>query len=233
MTRSSAPLHLLFITYRHSGVQCKDMSQHTCEFCGNPIDFSLYGPHKILGQTMHKKVLCFDCAYWLSRIERITGNDILIDGGLYHVSQILQPQGSNQCRRRDLDFIMNQNDRSIYAVTEKRFLAMVPDRFLCHFTEMYRFITMDTYTHLNKCAGLSCTSKGCWDRYHCFFYNKEIEGNRPWNKISKNHKPGGEMCESFLNKNTMYVNCNFNYINPIIVESDNDKIHGKTDKGSK
>ena len=181
---------------------------------------------------MHKKVLCFDCAYWLSKIAKITPNDILIDGGLYHVSQIIQPQGSNQCRRRGLDFIINQDSGAIYAVTEKRFLATVPERFLPNFTEKYRFITMPTYMHLNKCIGMSCTSKGCWDRYYCFLYNNEIEDNKPWNKISKNHKPGDEMCESFLNKNTMYVNNNFNYLNPVIVKSDNDTVHGQADKGT-
>ena len=208
------------------------MSQHTCEFCGSEIDFTLFRPHKALAQTMHKELLCFDCAYWLSRISQITENDILIDGSLYRVTEKIRPQGSNQCRRKGLDFIINQDDQSTAAVIGKRFLATVPERFLNNFPERHRFITMDTYVHLNKCMGMSCTSRGCWDRYHCFLYNNDIENNKPWNKISKNHKPGDEMCESFLNKNTMYVNNNFNYLNPIIVESDNDTLHGQTDKGS-
>lgn len=60
------------------------------------------------------------------------------------------------------------------------------------------FIDRETYMGTKRVV--PCNFKGCFDRYHCKFYDMANEVDGPWNEIPANWKVGDEKCESFIPK---------------------------------
>lgn len=42
---------------------------NTCTLCGKPIDLEDFNPNRGIPQLMKEKDLCFQCAFWLKRLE--------------------------------------------------------------------------------------------------------------------------------------------------------------------
>ena len=77
----------------------------------------------------------------------------------------------------------------------------IPERFKALLPNEGQFITRKLYYRLRDNVGHNCQMKGCYDRYHCYYYHPELtEPDGPWNKIPANCQPGWEGCPLFINK---------------------------------
>ena len=61
------------------------------------------------------------------------------------------------------------------------------------------FITRQQYERLSI-RSVQCNFKGCFDRYHCHWYDLGNEKDGAWNEIPQDWVIGDEKCESFTPK---------------------------------
>lgn len=169
----------------------------TCLHCGAHVDCGDYNPMSPILKIMAAKHFCFSCALWTDRINNPSPHQQIIDGAYY----IFKPLDNNS--RQKTRHIRLNNGLAICS-NNIVFYGQVPDLFLSAFPNTARFITAKAYRKIRHHPYFKCKSKGCWDRYHCFWYDMTLEARGPWNVIPSSHKIGGECCESFLNKNKVY-----------------------------
>lgn len=178
-------------------------STQTCSCCGTPFELDGFYPSNKLTKKMKAENICFSCAFWKDKIDDPPVNREIIDGQYY----IFNPwgkarniQGYGSCA-----MYIVKNDGDIKRSNNVYYQGQVPDCFKDLLPNTAKFITKMAYINIKKRLGFKCQAKGCWDRYHCFWYNTEIEKeNGPWNTIPASHRPGEEQCESFINKNDIY-----------------------------
>lgn len=176
----------------------------TCSICGGPMDIEEYDTRAILTKKMQAKHLCFACAFWKDKIDNPVPGREIINGCHYVFHEWLrQPipfQGSGGHR-----YYILRNDGSVMRSNNVWFQGHIPERFRPQLPDTAKLITKRAYYAIKGLECFKCQRKGCWDRYHCYFYDRSIEAeNGPWNEIPANHKIGDELCESFLNLDTMY-----------------------------
>lgn len=208
MKRATRPYIFFFHTSLIWRFNCKGMAHRfiICKHCGTQIDLDSFRHNRVLTKQMQAKQLCFDCAYWLDYLSHPLPNTAVIEGKLYSF-ELIEHNAKVHQRRAWYQYIVHIKNKSAYAIHNPKMIAVIPNHFQKEFPTEYRFITYDAYRTIHQYMAVSCTAKGCWDRYHCFWYNKEeMEPKEPWNKVPKNHVPGDEMCEGFIDKTKMYVN---------------------------
>lgn len=180
--------------------------QITCSICGSTYSFNLYPSQSSLARIMRTKSLCFDCAFWMDYKDNPQVDTQIISGKLYRVlfkKDILYKKQSR--KRKGIILARDLRTGDLVYSFDYQYIADVPERFKNIFPDQFRFISESTYYLLYTRANKECLAKGCWDRYHCYWYNKDkAEPNNPWNTIPHYHKVGDEGCESFINKDTMY-----------------------------
>lgn len=77
----------------------------------------------------------------------------------------------------------------------------IPEMFRHLFPNTAKFISCQLFRRLNNRSWFQCQRKGCYDRYHCYWYHPELTepDGEPWNIIPDNWIIGGEMCPNFVN----------------------------------
>lgn len=156
---------------------------------------------------MRAERLCFDCAYWKDYIENPTPGTAIVSGALYAFIPNRNKIDRRNIRKKDITFAYDLAQKEAITCIAPVFKGKLTPAFANLLPDQYRFISAETYFRIKEYCAPYCNSKGCLDRYHCFWYHPEIsEPNKPWNKIPKNYIVGSEMCESFINKEEMYVN---------------------------
>lgn len=186
--------------------------QLICSRCGQTVKISRFNSQAPMANLMRKETLCFDCAFWVNYTQHPMPDTHIIDGALYTfqpVADVLQ-----YMKRRNTDKIAFayelETDTPVYSFVCK-FITNVPNNFKEQYPDQFKFISKRTYVIMTGRVYKECLSKGCWDRYHCLWYNKQkAEPNKPWNDIPTYHQIGGEHCESFIDQETMY-NVKFNF----------------------
>lgn len=154
---------------------------------------------------VEKERLCFDCAYWNGIVRNPQPNTAIISGGLYHISNLKTYLNGNEIRIPKWRFLQDMSSNKARACTDCKLIGVVPPQFKSVLPDRYRFITKEAFVRIQQYRGTQCLCRGCWDRYYCFWYNRsEAEPHGAWNKVPKDYVIGGEKCESFINKNTMY-----------------------------
>lgn len=177
----------------------------TCSFCGRTVTINRYVSTSALNKRMRIENLCYDCAFWKDYLEHPRPGSVILSGKLYALSPITRYLNGTSRRRNGIQFARNMQTGKAIAFTSYHCLATVPRQFRERIPDQYRFISERTYTLLWQ-RTKKCCIKGCWDRYHCWWYDKDkAEPKGPWNEIPKTHKIGDENCESFINKETMYI----------------------------
>lgn len=178
-----------------------------CTHCGQTFDLDLYCAYKGISKRMRAERLCFDCAYWKGYIENPTPGTAIVSGALYVFTPDRREIDRRNIRKRGITFAHDMTSKEIVTCIAPVFKARVPATFSEMLPDQYRFISADTYFRIKEYCAPYCNSKGCFDRYHCFWYHPEIsEPHGPWNHVPKKYTVGSEMCESFINKEEMYVN---------------------------
>ena len=73
------------------------------------------------------------------------------------------------------------------------------------------FISHKHFKLIDDEGPFSCRAKGCYDRYHCIWYDKDkMEPDGPWNIVPPDHRIGDEDCQSFIDKETIAIHENIN-----------------------
>lgn len=174
----------------------------TCTCCGKREDLeafrSLRNP---LVSKMRSEQICFECAYWLNWLENPEPDTITMNGKLYKLDPPLRQLPVCQATAKSLRFVIKIGTKEVYAVKNMMLKGTVPAHLSHLIVDQYRFIARDEYCRIIGFNAEMCLSKGCFDRYHCLWYRKDIaEPNEPWNIIPKDYQIGGECCPSFIDK---------------------------------
>lgn len=180
-------------------------STNTCSCCGNVQELSDFDMKFPIPQKMKAEQLCFSCAFWKDKIEHPPEHRQIINGVHYTVHPWSEVRLGFMGHSGSVFYIRETNG-SIHKSNNVWCQGDIPGRFKKDLQDTAAFITKDAFAKIKRHDGGLCQAKGCWDRYHCYWYNLELESNQqPYNVIPKSHVVGGEECESFINKNEVYV----------------------------
>lgn len=176
-----------------------------CKCCGARMLFQGYDIQHRLAHIMNRETICYDCAFWQDIREyppehmEIVGNKCM---KIYPVadkkdkSLILGGKGKMRY------FI--RNDNTVFQSNDIWFIGIVPERFRKDFKPTAKEITQKAFKKLLK-NSLKCKARGCFDRYHCFRYNLELERNGAFNSVSLNWNVGDEHCKFFIDLDNIYI----------------------------
>lgn len=153
---------------------------------------------------MKEHHICFNCAFWQDRIDTPPYSHEVIGGKYYIVNPSVRRPINRIKGGRGMEYYIRRNDGTLIKTNNLWFQGEIPKQFRDRLPDTARFITLMGYQKLKK-DPQKCTSRGCWDRYHCARYDKSCEKGGPWNVIPKNHHPGDENCPSFVNKSKIFL----------------------------
>ena len=169
-----------------------------CEECGKKVR-DCFNANSSVYQKMIAESLCYECAYWKNIIENWKDTYYVIDGICYDFQPFHDGNEAN--------IMLGSNGKNYYALTTECHAihsndvwvkGTVPERFRDILKDSAYHITGDAYNILSNGCHI-CKNKGCYDRYHCFFYDYRNEyGIGPYNVIPRNWVAGNEHCKSFI-----------------------------------
>jgi len=170
-----------------------------CSCCGVIYETDSFNEKMPLPQMMAKRKICFECAFWIHKIENPLQHREIINGEHYVFKPVQEEKPYFQGYGGH-EFYAIHNDGTIVTSNNVWYQGVIPERFRKRLPNTAKFISKTTFRKLNSNPFI-CKSAGCWDRYHCLRYDNSIEKQSgPWNQVPKTHKPGEEGCESFINK---------------------------------
>lgn len=184
-----------------SKAKVKDTSfLYTCTTCGKEVNLNLYRPGmKLLGIMYHDRD-CYDCAYWKDLADNRPAGSVVVEGHLMVPSySMVNPF---LAILKNTVYILCYSGQAIRANNIVSY-GFVPARFKHLLPDDGKFVSRRVYQKVHKINKhrFQCRRRGCFDRYHCIFYNVEaMEPDGPWNKIPDKYTPGWEECPSFINK---------------------------------
>lgn len=161
----------------------------TCLCCGMPYDIIDYQRTNALLPVVKDKQVCISCAYWVDLAERQPDNMFVIGHECF-----MYEKGS----KHNAVYVL-KNKTEVFYSRNIRNIGKVPEYLQHILPDNAQYIDVESYRIINRIQGYVCKSKGCWDRYHCFWYPLP-EPYEPWNVVPPKHKIGGECCPIFINK---------------------------------
>ena len=148
--------------------------------------------------------MCFHCAYW-DRFINTPDKYEVVGGKIYEYGDPLFLINTKSGRVRTRYII--HHDRSIKRIHFSRYIGDVPEGW--DIPDTGSIIDYKTFKRIEERNSFQCRAIGCYDRYHCLFYDaKQMEPDGPWNVVPKSHRIGGERCQSFINKDKIFTNKN-------------------------
>lgn len=177
----------------------------SCSHCGKREDLEAFRViESPIVKLMMEEGLCYDCAYWKHTISNLRSGTLVIDGEIWESVVPLSRPSLRQSKTKGLRFIINIETKEVFGATGLVLKGKVPDRFSGQVKNTHKFISREDYVRMQGYNAEMCLSKGCFDRYHCVWYNAAVaEPDEPWNKIPKNYVIGSEDCPSFVNKDVI------------------------------
>lgn len=178
-------------------------SHFLCKYCGSQIHLEDYDKKLPLIQMMNNEQLCFSCAFWKNKIDHPTPNRQIINGEHW----VFEPWSDKPllfAGHGGRVFYIMLNDGGVLRSNNVWYQGEIPQHFRESLPDTAKFITRTAYYKMKNQPSFQCQAKGCWDRYHCYWYDMSLEANGPWNEIPASHKIGDECCESFLDKTKVY-----------------------------
>lgn len=180
-------------------------SDDRCVYCGAPINIKDFDKKSPVPQIMARERLCFTCAFWKEKIENPHPDREIVNGFHYVINPWLYSRGFFQGFGGKSMYLL-RNNGTVTRSNNVWCQGEIPERFRSQLPNTARFITRRAYDKIKNNIYFTCNKKGCWDRYHCYFYDPEQEkANGAWNTIPDNYVVGSEGCELFLDKNKTFI----------------------------
>lgn len=175
---------------------------YKCTHCGKetePRSLETANAPREIRQTMCREKTCFECAYWVHVLGNLGCGHYIIKGRLYLCAPFKEGVPENpldEKRRRTYILPDNGAPRCVEIAQD---YGEIPSHF--GVADTARIISLWLYFKIRKRHRYRCNKRGCYDRYHCYWYHTEDwEKDGPWNKIPSWHKPGWEQCPLFIDK---------------------------------
>jgi hypothetical protein len=182
---------------------------YTCIKCGSTVNLDDYNKKSPKVQAMKQNVMCFSCTYWSDQLSSNNSLHHIINGQLWVFNPWIyydeHPVFPEYVGHKGEAFYIMLNNKDVIRSNNVSLLGDIPHYFRQSNPDTARFITSKAYKIIKNHPFFKCQSKGCWDRYHCYWYDERNEVNGPWNIIPKSHVIGEECCEIFLEKTNVYV----------------------------
>lgn len=173
-----------------------------CSKCNAAYEQDSFDPRQKLTVLMKQRELCFQCAFWIDKIEKPPEYAEVVNGSHFTFHPWNNSPLAFQGSGGHAFYIIRENGSVLKSNNVWR-QGDVPERFREQLPDTARFISKRTYSQLND-NSFVCKAKGCWDRYNCYRYDLAIEETAgPWNVVPQSHTLGDEKCESFINKNKL------------------------------
>lgn len=173
-----------------------------CSHCGKSYYANGFVVEDRVTMLMTKKKLCYDCAYWTNLLHyppphtEVAGNKCLrVMPRVKGRDRSMMLGGDGKLRiflRTDWSEIVYSND--VWTI------GTIPESFRGIISPTLIEITKKTRDKLKKNMN-RCCARGCFDRYHCLRYKREIENDRigAFNEVPPAWKIGDEHCKYFIN----------------------------------
>lgn len=174
-----------------------------CARCGKEFDLSDYTFDSPVATIMREMELCHHCAYWTEMFDYPEQPYEIIDGEMWlHGQPVYLTDNANLTQPA---FIM-RTDGSVAKLDYPNCIGPIPEDMKKDHPDTARIIDKKSYKRIRTRLGMSCRAIGCYDRYHCYWYDPKLrEPDGPWNEIPKSHKVGDEKCPSFVDKTKMFT----------------------------
>lgn len=161
---------------------------------------ALYNLQLDIPKHMLANNVCFHCAMWQRKIGHMDPESEIIGGRHYIVKPYTQYTHYFSGFRGKTFYIIKK-DGTVKRTNNLIEHGSVPDAFKDIFPDTAKFIDKSLYYKARNYTGFKCGRIGCWDRYGCIWYNKDLqEQNGPWNEVPEGWQIGGEKCKIFIPK---------------------------------
>lgn len=188
----------------NDAIWCDHVLEYVCQKCGKDYKHIYRKPTNEHSIKAKQQQLCFSCAYWADLLASEIPNRVIINGYHYIVEEwtrYLLLVKTN----KPFKFIRMEDGRVI-KVGVVTCQGKIPEVWLDKFPNNATDITRQEFSRLKYHPRPNCKAIGCWDRYHCFWYDiKQEEEKGAWNIVPENHTVGGEECPNFVNKKNVEI----------------------------
>lgn len=174
-----------------------------CSLCGQEDNLDEYNSCAIL-DIMRQKQVCFNCAFWIDKINNPPIGQEIIGGHHYIVHPFVKRPENIIKGFLGREFYIRKLDGTLIKSNNVWHQGKIPEHFKNQFPDTANFLPLMIFQRLANDPHI-CKAKGCWDRYHCLRYDKTSEGDIPFNIVPESHCAGDEHCPSFINKNVLTV----------------------------
>ena len=176
-----------------------------CSICGNSYTIEAYSMNKEISRIMRDNKICFNCAFCINAIEHKPQHSALINGTLFRCQEFTGKNIGCTYNHENFRLVHRLSDGAAVIIKIIEPIVYLPEPLKDVYHDEYKFISKDIYNKIKEYEAPYCKDKGCFDRYHCYFYHKEqTEKEGAWNQVPQSHIIGDEECVSFINKFNMY-----------------------------
>lgn len=174
-------------------------NKYQCARCGNPVyAFNLYDKEELC-QTMLKKHICWECAYWEYFLKHPPDYLEIIGNKCYQVLPFVEDTNFNQILGGNgkTRFLLKKDGTCVKS-NDIWWINIIPWKYQCQLSPTGWWTTRKVYDSLKRSKHI-CIAKGCLDRYHCYRYQYQNEFDKePYNKVPKDWVVGSERCPAFI-----------------------------------
>lgn len=174
-----------------------------CQRCGKTYDVEKYLMENHFTQDMLRKRICFVCSYddWVKNyLKNLKGCEI-VNGKVVAYENI---PVIYTLKNKQKAYLLKPDGttKEVYAFWNP---VTIPPELAKKYPDTAKQISYAAYHRISAHPFFRCRAKGCYDRYHCYWYDApRLEADGPWNVVPSYHEVGGEGCESFVDKDAMF-----------------------------
>lgn len=172
-----------------------------CSMCGRKYSTFAFDDSSRLFRIMQNRNVCYKCAFWQDIIDNRPEHLEIVRGIAYRFLPYQYERLPN--------YILGNGGRVMYILGRDGIakksndvweIGEVPQHFREKLPNTAYLVDKNIYTRSQRRVSLSCNKVGCFDRYHCYFYDyKQEYETGPYNKVPKDWTVGGEKCPTFIN----------------------------------
>lgn len=171
-----------------------------CSCCGVKILSLGYDRQNRIGHLMEQKRICYECAFWQDLIDYPPEYFEVINGQCLRIHPVADKKDKTLILggKGKMRYFVRQ-DLSVFQSNDIWIIGNIPKRFMGKFKQTATEISLKAFKQLRRTPKI-CNARACFDRYHCFRYNMELEKDGAYNSVPASWKLGDEHCGFFINK---------------------------------